>query len=859
MDPQKDIRIICDTVKTASCSACNRPIDVAGREPFTAVTCAHCGHEETVPAQFGQFLLLNLLSSGGMGGVYRARDLNLGRLVAIKVMRTSLGEDAEFVEQFKREAQAAAQLNHPNVAQIYTFGQEKGQPFIAMEFVAGRKFDKLIETSKDGMDQAFVLRVGIEIAEGLQAADEIGLIHGDIKPGNILLDEKTHAKLVDFGIATYAGRQQGEGVWGTPYYIAPERVQKQKIDARSDIYSLGATLFHALAGRPPFEGDTPAEVVAARLRQDAPKLHLYRSDINDKVEATIDRMLQTYAARRYPNYSSLISDLTAASDAVCGVKGEKARPGAKMVRLQFKKKPPLAVAATSEPLEEGDDSPVRIVVPRAAMPRITGLTEQAQQRNAAEAASHAVRIRRALLILLALLLLAAGGAGGLFAYRKFTLKQSATFEVRRQALALKQEQGKAADLLVRVQRTASEIGKTAELVWPVVTRATNILFAVLGEAPAEPAPEAPPPPAPGATNAPARAAAVTNAPAPAAPGATNAPARATAVTNAPAPAAPATTNAPPPAQSTATNAPSPVPGPADASPEAAESAKLREAANAAYAAGRRVQALAEKARSSSAAATKANEEAAKATAAADVTPRVEQIGGLLQTIRQTQSQVLPLIKEAQKALETVQRQRTVILELRKAQAGEEERKRKEEAQKALVAEETARAALLPGTVDQLFKQFRFEEAAQTLSRQLSSYKTEEGKRAAAVVAERYRLGAELFAYLIQQLSAAPLRWGWERSRGVSEDILGADKEGVKLRDRVVPWPKVSQGQLVRFVDRFVVLEKAGSPTKQARLFLGAAMFFRETGSPALAKRYVEKAVAAAPHMQAEAIRLVPVE
>ena len=176
-----------------------------------------------------------------------------------------------------------------------------------------------------------------------------------------------------------------------------------------------------------------------------------------------------------------------------------------------------------------------------------------------------------------------------------------------------------------------------------------------------------------------------------------------------------------------------------------------------------------------------------------------------------------------------------------------------------MAEETARAALLPGTVDQLFKQFRFEEAAQTLSRQLSSYKTEEGKRAAAEVAERYRLGAELFAYLVQQLSAAPLRWGWERSRGVSEDILGADKEGVKLRDRVVPWPKVSQGQLVRFVDRFVVLEKAGSPTKQARLFLGAAMFFRETGSPALAKRYVEKAVAAAPHMQAEAIRLVPVE
>jgi serine/threonine protein kinase len=298
-----------ERVAEMNCPQCGTRMDVSALEPFAVVQCPDCGNQDTVPARFGQFLLLNLINTGGMGGVYRARDESLGRLVAIKVMLSKLGEDVEFVENFRREAQAAARLNHPNVAQIYSYGQVRGQPYIVMELVSGHRFDRLIENHPEGLDPALVLRIGIDIADGLHAADEIGLVHGDIKPENILLDEKRKAKLVDFGIASYADQAASEGVWGSPYYIAPERARGRKSDARSDIYSLGATLYHALAGKPPFEGETPIDVIKARLNADAPPLSEVRSDLPRGISDTVVRMLQREPTQRHPTYASLIGDL----------------------------------------------------------------------------------------------------------------------------------------------------------------------------------------------------------------------------------------------------------------------------------------------------------------------------------------------------------------------------------------------------------------------------------------------------------------------------------------------------------------------------------------------------------------------
>ena len=215
------------------------------------------------PADFGHFVLEKELGHGGMGGVYLARDKMLDRRVGIKVMLKSLGADPKFVERFQREAQAAARLNHPNIAQIYSFGQEQGMPYIAMELVSGGSLDKDMEANPGTLDQVRVMRIGQQLVDALALAAEQGLVHGDVKPENVLYAEDGTAKLVDFGLAAMQG--DSNEIWGTPYYISPEKVRRQKIDYRADIYSLGGTLYHVLTGVPPFDGPDPTAVVKARF------------------------------------------------------------------------------------------------------------------------------------------------------------------------------------------------------------------------------------------------------------------------------------------------------------------------------------------------------------------------------------------------------------------------------------------------------------------------------------------------------------------------------------------------------------------------------------------------------------------
>jgi len=160
----KEIGIITDRVPEATCSKCGCKIDVEGLEPFVGVECPDCGAIENVPAKLGQFLLLNLIGKGGMGGVYYAEDTALGRHVAIKVMLQSLGDNQEFVETFKREAQAVAKLNHPNIVQIYAFGKEKGQPYIVMELVGGQRLDKMMEGGQQ-VDQALVMKIAADVGD----------------------------------------------------------------------------------------------------------------------------------------------------------------------------------------------------------------------------------------------------------------------------------------------------------------------------------------------------------------------------------------------------------------------------------------------------------------------------------------------------------------------------------------------------------------------------------------------------------------------------------------------------------------------------------------------------------------------
>ena len=302
---------IAEKVAQIHCSKCGTPLDVADQPFFALVECPQCHTRQPVPARLGHFLLLDLLGKGGMAGVYRAFDETLGRQVAIKIMRRELGEDPKFIETFLREARAAAQLNHRNIVSIYAVAEEKGQPYIVMELLDGGRLDQMIVEQKE-IDEVRAMEIALDVAEGLKAANDIGLIHGDIKPANILFDRSGTAKVADFGLARFRtqGRKMEKGeIWGTPYYIAPEKVQHQKEDHRSDIYSLGATLYHALGGKPPFEGETATDVVVARLKEPPIRLSDIRPGIHPRTAEIIARMLEPDPAMRYPTYVSLIGDL----------------------------------------------------------------------------------------------------------------------------------------------------------------------------------------------------------------------------------------------------------------------------------------------------------------------------------------------------------------------------------------------------------------------------------------------------------------------------------------------------------------------------------------------------------------------
>jgi len=304
-----------DPVDQIKCPSCSLQMNVTNQEVFEEFLCPDCKTTLTRPARLGNFMLIGKLGAGGMGAVFLAVDETLGRDVAIKVIRKEFGNDPKFYEQFRKEAQATAQLNHINVVQIYSFGQEKGQPYIVTELVTGGSLNDFMEDGA-AVDEKLVLNLASDIAHGLQAAQDAGLTHGDIKPDNIMFDGDGRAKIMDFGLANFQGGATEPGkkkeVWGTPYYIAPEKAKKKIENYRSDQYSLGATLFHALAGEPPFEGETPTDVVLARLDVEPPDVRKENRKVHSKTASIIKRMMALSPSHRYPTYSSMQSDIEAA-------------------------------------------------------------------------------------------------------------------------------------------------------------------------------------------------------------------------------------------------------------------------------------------------------------------------------------------------------------------------------------------------------------------------------------------------------------------------------------------------------------------------------------------------------------------
>jgi len=266
--------------------------------------------------KLGHFDLLEELAHGGMGTIYRAFDPTLHREVAIKVLREQFAKDPKFLEEFLREARNAAAISHPHIVQIHFVGEQQGQYYIVMELLKGRTLRQIKE--QDGpLAEERALDIAIQVAEGLRAAYKNQMIHGDIKPANIFITDDVGAKILDFGLAKLANVEvssSGE-IWGSPYYISPERVGQKAEDFRSDIYSLGATLFDALAGRPPFDAEKPEDLAVKRLSEKPPLLRSINPKITAKTEEVVNKMLNKSPLLRYRDYDHLLEDLREAKTA----------------------------------------------------------------------------------------------------------------------------------------------------------------------------------------------------------------------------------------------------------------------------------------------------------------------------------------------------------------------------------------------------------------------------------------------------------------------------------------------------------------------------------------------------------------
>lgn len=242
--------------------------------------------------------------------MYRAFDPTLNREVAIKVLREELAHDPKFLNDFLQEARSAAAISHPHIVQIYFVGEEKAQYYIVMELLQGRTIREIIE--RDGpIAEERALELAIDVVEGLRAAYKNKMIHGDIKPANIFITEDTGAKVLDFGLSKLANVEVAptDGIWGSPYYISPERVGQKAEDFRSDVYSLGATLFQMLTGHPPFEADTPEELAGKRLNEKPPLLRDLNPELTRKTEEVVNKMLNKSILLRYRDYDALLEDL----------------------------------------------------------------------------------------------------------------------------------------------------------------------------------------------------------------------------------------------------------------------------------------------------------------------------------------------------------------------------------------------------------------------------------------------------------------------------------------------------------------------------------------------------------------------
>src|SRR5437773_3608014 len=271
----------------------------------------------------GHYRIESLIGVGGMGEVYLARDERLGRKAALKLLPDSLTTDETQLSRFKNEARSASALNHPNILTVYEIGTEGNRRFIATEFIEGVTLRASLQGVR--MNPHAAVDIAVQVASALAAAHETGVVHRDIKPENIMLRPDGYAKVLDFGIAKLTEQRLASDdhtvetttllqtrpglVLGTAHYMSPEQVRGQKVDARSDIWSLGVVLYEIVTGNPPFRGETPSDCIGAILTAEPAPLSSVSPDVPAKFESILQKALRKNIDERYQTIKEMLAEL----------------------------------------------------------------------------------------------------------------------------------------------------------------------------------------------------------------------------------------------------------------------------------------------------------------------------------------------------------------------------------------------------------------------------------------------------------------------------------------------------------------------------------------------------------------------
>jgi len=282
----------------------------------------------------GHYRIIDKIGAGGMGEVYLAEDTELNRKVALKFLPLHLCQDADCRARFKREAQAAAKLNHPNIVTIHEVSEFNGRPFFAMEHIEGLSLREVIKQGKLSVTGAITLTV--QLCDGLQEAHAAGIIHRDIKPSNIIVDRKGQAKLLDFGLAAIKGSDKLTRTGSTPGtvgYMSPEQARGEEVDARSDLFSLGVVLYEIIAGRAPFKAESVEATRIKTIEAIPEPLARYKSNVPDRLQEIVSKALAKNKEQRYQHSDDLAIDLRAVK--LSGISSSASFFGQKRILLWF--------------------------------------------------------------------------------------------------------------------------------------------------------------------------------------------------------------------------------------------------------------------------------------------------------------------------------------------------------------------------------------------------------------------------------------------------------------------------------------------------------------------------------------------